>query len=386
MRKLSQLISYEYRLIFKDSGAFLILIGALIIYSLLYGFIYEPEVVRNIPVAVVDMDNSEASRDLIQKIDATPQANVDYQVTTLAEAKQMFLDSEISGVLYIPENYESDIIKSKQTFVSIYADGSYFLLYNNFVSAMANVVMNKSVEVKTFNLVNTGLDTHTAQNIAVPLQYNVTMLYNPYVGYASALLPAVLILILQQVILIGIGLISGTQSEFRKWHVYSKFSNIEVVSVKFLCYFLLYIPFAFYLLWVNYRFFGYPFNGSGLEQVMLLVPYVASSIFAGIAFGGLMRRRESSILYLAAFSILFLMISGISWPKEGMPMWFYYVGKILPSSSAIEAWTAMRTMGTTIYNVMPQWILLWVLTAVYGVLALFSVRYARKREQRNIKF
>lgn len=386
MKKLSQLISYEFSLIFKDSGAFLILIGALIIYSLLYGVIYEPEVVRNMPVAVVDMDNSNASRDLIRRVNATPQADVKYKVTTLAEAKHLFLDSKICGVLHIPENYEADIIKSKQTFVSVYADGSYFLLYNNFVSALANVVLDKSVEIKTLNLVETGLDTHTAQNIAEPLQYNVTMLYNPYIGYASALLPSVLILMLQQVILIGIGLISGTQSEFRKWHLYSNFSTREVVSIKFLCYFLLYIPFVFYLLWVNYRFFGYPFKGSNLEQVALLVPYVCSTIFAGIAFGGLMRRRESSIIYLAAFSILFLMISGISWPKEGMPMWFYYLGKILPSSSAIEAWTAMRTVGTTIYNVMPQWILLWVLTAVYGVLAMLSVRFARKREQRNIKF
>ena len=186
--------------------------------------------------------------------------------------------------------------------------------------------------------------------------------------------------------MIGIGLISGTQAEFRQWYLYSNFSTREVVSIKFLCYFLLYIPFVFYLLWVNYRFFGYPFNGTSLEQVMLLVPYVSSSIFAGIAFGGLMRRRESSILYLAAFSILFLMISGISWPKEGMPLWFYYVGKILPSSSAIEAWTAMRTTGTTIMNVMPQWILLWVLTVVYGLLAMLSLRFARKRELNQTEF
>ncbi len=382
MIRISQLIKHEFSLIFKDKGAVLILIGALIIYSLLYGTIYQPEVVRDIPIAVIDLDQSAESRELVRRVNATPQAHVAFEVNSLDQAKQLFLERKVSGVLHIPKDYEAKILRQQQSYVSIYADGSYFLLYNNFFSAIANVALNQSVEVKTHNLINNGVEPDMAQNIAQPLKSKVSMLYNPYLGYAAALLPAVLILILQQVILIGIGLIMGTHSEFKQWYLYRNFPTRTIVFVKSLCYCTLYIPLAFYLLWINYEIFGYPFKGIQLQQAMLLVPYICSSIFAAIAFGGLLRRRESSIVYLASFSILLLMMSGISWPKEGMPLWFYYVGKIFPSSSAIEAWTAMRSAGATIYNVMPEWITLWGLTAFYGILALISVRFARKRESR----
>lgn len=377
MRAFFRIIGLEYRSIFKDEGALLVLVGALVIYSALYGFIYAPEVVTEMPIAVVDRDNTPSSRSLINMFDATKQVSVGYDVQTLDQGRALFYEHKVLGVILIPEGFEQQTLSGKQSHVSIYADGSYFLLYSSMLTAAANVVIERGQEVQLANFAAMGVDLHQAQLLSKPVEYKVEMLHNPYGGYATALLPAVLIVILQQVILIGIGMVMGTRNEFRKWGQYEGMANFKILMGQFISYFVMYVPLVIYLLWVNYKFFGYPMNGTLMDEVLFLVPYMSSVIFAGIWFGGMMRRRESSIMYLAVFSVFFIMVSGISWPKEGMVGVLYYLGKILPSSSGIEGWVSLRTAGNGLVDVGMQWVTLWVLTLIYGTMAYFSVRTAR---------
>lgn len=380
MSGLWKIIKNEFKLIFKDEGVFLIFVGALVIYSALYGVIYAPEVIRQLPVAVVDNDNTQASRKLTRMLDATAQANVKYDAISLDAAKELFFEQKINGVLYIAQGFEANSLSQQQNHVSVYADGSYFMLYNNFLNASANVIFEQANQIQISNFEKAGLSQTQAKAQAKPLDYKIEQLYNPYAGYATALMPGVLILILQQVILIGISMVMGSQSEFGKYKVYANYSSITVTLGKLLTMFALYIPLVFYLLWFNYNLWGYPSNGSDWELILLLIPYLLSVIFAGISLGGLMRKRESSILYLAVFSVFFIMISGISWPREGMADWLYIAGKILPSSSAIDGWTAMRTAGASLNDVAADFVMLWVLTLFYGVTAFVSVRYAMKQQ------
>lgn len=380
MKGFWKIVKAEFLAIFKDEGAFLILVGALVIYSALYGSIYAPEVVRKIPVAVVDMDRTPMSQKMTRMINATPQASVDYVAPTLNVAKGLFYERKINGILYIPQGFEANALSGRQSNVSVYADGSYFMLYTNFLNACANVIFENSSQIQIHNFEMSGLEPSQAKAIAKPLDYKIEMLSNPYAGYATALLPAVLILLLQQVVLIGIGMVMGTQSEFGKFKAYKDYSSMTVTFAKLFSSVVLYIPLIFYLLWFNYRFWGYPMNGNDWDLILFLLPYLLSIIFAGIAFGGLMRKRESSVFYLAVFSVFFIMVSGISWPREGMSDWLFYFGKILPSSSAIEGWAAMRTSGASLIDVWQPFLMLWILTLVYGAMAFWSVRYALKRD------
>lgn len=379
IRRFFKIVGHEWRTIFHDEGVVLILMGAMVLYSALYGFIYGPEVVRDMPIAVVDRDQTTSSHALSRAVDATAAARVEYRVTTLEEAKALFMAHKVVGVLLIDDGYETQTLTGRQAHVSVYADGSYFLLYSGFLGAVADVVVDKGAVIETQNLVATGVSEYQAQGVAQNTHYKIERLYNPYNGYATALLPAVLIVILQQVLMIGIGMGMGTDNEFRRWGRYQGSSALTITMGKTLAYFLLYIPLGFYLLWANYRFFGYPINGGEWDVVLFLIPYILSVIFLGITFGGFMQRRESSILYLAVFSVFLIMVSGISWPKEGMPQWLYYSGEVLPSSSAINGFVRLRTAGVSLLDVRVEWITLWILTFVFATTAVWSVARARKK-------
>lgn len=394
MKRFWKITKTEFISIFRDGGAMLILFGAMLIYGTLYPLIYAPQVVRNFPVAVVDLDNTPPSRKLVRMLDATPQAEVLYSAQSLDEAKQLFLDRKIYGVLYIPEGYEKKILAGEQNHVSLYADGGYFLLYSDFLGAVGTVVGTAGAEVQIGTLMAGGLNQQQAEWTAMPVRYDVNMLYNPYGGYATAILPAVLILIAQQLLLVGIGMVGGTWYEKGTWRRFRDYSATRLTFAKATAYLFLYIPLMLYIFSFQYKFFNYPMNGNHWDLLLVFLPYLLSVIFLGLTLGALFRKRETSMMMLIVTSVFFLIISGISWPKEGMPGWIYALGRMVPSSSGIDALVRIRTMGATLSDVMPEAVTLWVLTGVYGLTAvLATIRRTRalqaaaeaEREEQNME-
>lgn len=350
----------------------LILFGAMLIYGTLYPLIYAPQVVRKFPVAVVDLDNTPPSRKLARMLDATPEADVRYSAQSLDEAKALFLDRKVYGVLYIPEGYQKRMLAGEQNHVSLYADGGYFLLYSDFLGAVGEVVVAAGAEVQVGTFMAGGMNQQQAEWMAQPVAYDVNMLYNPYGGYATAILPPVLILIAQQLLLVGIGMVGGTWYERGTWRKFRDYSATRLTFAKATAYLFLYIPLMLYIFSFQYKFFGYPMKGNHWDLLLVFVPYLLSVIFLGLTFGALFRRRETSMMMLIVTSVFFLIISGISWPAEGMPGWIYALGRMVPSSSGIDALVRIRTMGGTLSDVAPEMITLWVLTGVYGLTAVLA--------------
>lgn len=374
MKRFWKITKTEFVSIFRDGGAMLILFGAMLIYGTLYPLIYAPQVVREFPVAVADLDDTPPSRELTRMLDATPEADVRYGVRSLDEAKRLFLDRKIYGILYIPQGYEKRILAGEQNHVSLYADGSYFLLYSDFLGAVGEVVGAAGAEVQIGRLTGGGLSPKQAEWTAMPVEYRVDMLYNPYGGYATAILPPVLILIAQQLLLVGIGMVGGTWYERGTWRRFRDYPAVRLTFAKATAYLFLYIPLMLYMFSFQYKFFGYPMNGNHIDLLLVFLPYLLSVIFLGLTLGALFRRREDSMMMLIATSVFFLIISGISWPREGMPEWIYGLGRLIPSSSGIDALVRIRTMGGTLSDVAPELITLWVLTGIYGLTAVLATR------------
>lgn len=109
-RLLHQLASYwqqlltvmgnEYRTIFTDGGVILILVLALLIYSTVYSAAYAPQVLRNVPIGVVDECRTPLSRRLIDTFNSGPNTYVAYNPTSMEEARELFFDRDIYGIVY----------------------------------------------------------------------------------------------------------------------------------------------------------------------------------------------------------------------------------------------------------------------------------------------
>ena len=201
----------EIRLTFRDPGVLIFFIIVPLAYPLLYGFIYTNEVVREVPVIVVDDSRTSTSREYIRKVDGTAEVEVMGYCSDMEEAKEMMRLRKVYGVIYIPSSFSSDIVRGIQTQVTIYCDMSGLLYYKNILLANSAVSLDMNRDIK---IARAGNSTERQDEItAYPIKYADVALYNPTNGFAAFLIPAVLILLIQQTLLLGVCLSAGTQRE-----------------------------------------------------------------------------------------------------------------------------------------------------------------------------
>ena len=378
----------EYRAIFTDKGVILVLILALLIYSTIYSFAYAPQVLRNVPIGVIDQDKTPASRKLVETFDSGPNTYVAYEVGSMEEAKNLFFGRKIYGVVYIPANYEKQLFGGQQAVVAIYVDASYFLMYRQVFQELVTGIGQTGAMVQFQRLIAKGADIPQARATSQPVIYQSHNLFNPYLGYGSFVMPAIIIVIIQQTLLIGIGMIGGTWREFGLYRKLipancKRMYTLPIVLGKALVYISIYAVTLLYIMTVHYKLFHYPSNGSTEAVVGLLVPYLLACIMLGIAISTLFRYREQSLLLLFWTSIPILLLSGASFPREAIPEWLYTLGQVFPSSSGVNAFIRIRTMGASLRDVMPELRILWAQVFVYGGLACIGIHVILTRQKQD---
>ena len=384
-REFSSVLQNEYKCIFRDGGVMLVLIFALIIYATLYSLAYKNQVLRNVPVAVVDHSQTSSSRRLIELFDAAPNLFVGYTPGSMDEAKDLFYARKVYGIVYIPHDYEQKLLGGEQAIVGIYADASYFLMYRQVFSDVVAGLLGTGSQVEFMRLLAKGATLPQAEATTEPIIFQTKNLFNPYLGYGTFIMPAIIIIIIQQTLLVGIGMMGGTWREFGLYRSLvipgeKKLSVVPIVLGKAVAYFSIYCVTIFYVLGFHYKLFEYPMKAPITDILIFMVPYVLSCIFLGIATSTLFRYRENSILFLLWSSIPILLVSGASLPKEALPEWLYTFGKILPSSNGVEGFLRLQTMGASLEDIAPQITMLWILTAIYFVLACHGIRRIVRKE------
>jgi len=374
MKNLFQVWLNEYRVIFSDIGILLIFFGAIIIYPFFYPLPYANEVLKDVPVAVVDMNHSQLSRKLTRMMDSSELILVVSKGSSFDQAKASLLKGETGGIVHIPNNFEKQILRGEQASISVYSDASYFLIYKQVLSGIYNTAGTFSAGIEIKRMQAKGIMREQALSARDPLSLVSFPLFNATGGYATYVVPAVLVLILQQTLLIGVGLLSGTIRERGS----DKSLNLKTGSIvslvlgKAFAYFSIYMMHAVYLFGILFRFYHFPQRGNPLDLVLFIIPYLFASIFLAQAISGFFKNREISMIILLFSSMPALFLSGFSWPKSSIPDWLNHLAMLLPSTSGIEGFLRINQMGASLKDVGLSFGVLLGLTAVYFILAVIS--------------
>jgi len=387
---IAEIFTEEIRHIFKDSGVIIIFFGAGILYPILYGFIYRNEVLRDIPIAVVNQSNSALSRDLVRKIDATPDLKVAYKANTMNEAKDLFAKNEVHGIVYIPASFSKDLCKGKQTHVFAYSNIATMLYFRGVYSAVNFVCLDFDEKIQVANLEAKGLTEQQAKATAIPILREGHPLYNSNNGFASFLLPAALILIIQQTLVIGIGMLAGTAREENKYHQLIPYQRkyhgtLRIVTGKALAYFIIYLFIGIYnLVLIPYLFQlpNYFTIGSALQ---FLVPFLLASVFFGMGISVFFWVRETSLLIYLCTSIPLLLISGFSWPASNIPIFWKMISYFFPSTFGIQGFLKMNSMGASISQINFECMGLCIEAGIYFIFTFFVYRWQIRQSERKMR-
>lgn len=358
----------ELRTIVKDPGVIIFFFLVPLGYPLLYSFIYTNEVVREVPVAVVDNSRTTLSREYLRHLDATADVKIVSYCANMNEAKQLVKHRDAYGIVSIPRDFSTKLNRGEQVQVSAFADMSGMLYYKCVLTANTNVslAMNAAIKVE-----RAGGTTEEQDKVAErPIHYEEVSLFNPQNGFATFLIPAVLILIIQQTLLLGVGMAAGTAREHNRFRHLVPMERhhtglLRIVWSKSLAYLLVYIPISVYVLGVVPHIFNLNQIGAPWDIAAFTLPFLLACIFFAMTVSALVRHREACIVIIVFSSLPLLFISGLSWPGSAVPPVWKAISYIFPSTFGIDGFVAINNMGAHLVDVRHEWDMLWVQAVIY---------------------
>ncbi|MGN0221473.1 MAG: ABC transporter permease [Prevotella sp.] len=371
----------------KDQGVLIFFVLVPLLYPLLYSWIYNNEVVREVPVAVVDHCDSRTSREFIRLCDASADVNVMSHATDMEQARTLMNRQKVKGIYYIPSDFEERLHRHQQATVHVYCDMGLMLYYKAVYQTATAVSQQMNGRLLVITAGNT--TRHEDELATAPLKIEEVNMFNTTGGYGNFILPGVLILILQQTMVLGIGLAAGTAREHNNYgHLipYRRkgYSIPVLLAGKALCYYMIYVVLAAYLLLLVPRFFHFVTLAGWRELCAILLPYIPACIFFGITVSCLIRYRENVLLLVVFMSVPLLFVSGVSWPQSNIPWFWQSLSALFPSTFAIRAFVRANTMGATVDDISIECTALWMQLAAYLVLACGVYRFQMVTAHKNI--
>ena len=372
----------ELLLVFRDEGVviFFLLLNA--VYPVLYALIYNPEVVRNERVVVVDDNRTHTSRELVRRLDATQEIAIAGYAANMQEAQEAMHRKDCYGILYVPRDFGQSVKHGEQAHVLLYCDISVMMRYKAMFTALSNVTQamgNERMVAVVEPVVNMG--GSIVENRQVPVG-------NPAMGIASAVLLFILPLVLQQSMILGIAMLHGGSIERRRRNGGRDPMAIEAspgatIVGKMMCHQIIYVLPVIYVLHYVPLMFGFPQYGNLLHIICLAVPFVIAVSFMGQTLSAVVNERESVFLLFVFSSVVFVFLTGVSWPRYLMSRLWWLVGDCVPGTWMVNGYVLMQTNGSTLYQVQHPYWMLWIQVPVMFILAYLVERYVNRRRYRS---
>lgn len=368
----------EFKLVLKDPGIILFIAFLPFAYPIIYSLIYNPELVKEVPMVVVDHDRTALSREMVRNLDACDQVWIRGYAADLNEARHAMDSHDCFAILEIPEGFEQKVGRIETANAVMYADMSLLLRYRGFLIAATNVMQDMGAEIMTkdINLIAPLAETIVSGDL-LPI-HNVSM-GNIRNGFDSFIMPGVLILILHQCIVLALGMAGGARRERPRIVGYDPHNNSRFIPATMigtmLCYFtLLIIPAVFMLHYVP-LIFKFPLAGNLWEEMAFILPMMIACFGVGFVFQALVTERESVFVSWVVTSLIFLLLSGLIWPRYDMPGFWKFISACCPSTWGVEGFVKMNANGATIGQVGHEYIMLWILAGVWLVLGYAAQRW-----------
>ena len=394
MKRLNDILRitrYEYQSILHSLPILVVLGGGIFLYGMLYNYMYSPNVLREIPVVVVDESQTPLSRHYIRLLDATPQVRVQGVITQMPEARKRMKETEVAGILSLPADFDAKVGRGEEAVFVSFNNTMAFLSYAALKEAFSGAMLALDDSVRPYQMVflNPNVVQPVINTPSIQVQGNA--LYNETGGYATYLIPAVLMVIIFQTMFMAISMRCGKENEQRMRpllgvirHDSSRGIAINIVIGKSAVYVGFYALFSIFLLGLLPLVFDLPHLASPLLLIQLMIPYLFATAFFGLACSPFCKDSDAPLLLIAFFSVGLLFLSGIAWPLELMPWPWRLLHCLLPAPVGVLAFVKATSMGADISDISREKMLLWGQCAVYFIVACWvyqrRIHYANFRQ------
>jgi ABC-2 type transport system permease protein len=363
----------EWQRVLAMRGAFILFVLAPIVYGFYYPQPYLNQILRKIPISVVDADQSELSRRIVQTLDASGAVKVALRANTLVDARAALDRGDAFAVVGIPPGAERDVLKGSSVHIPIYADATYLFIFRTMGSGIAVAISTLSSELAAGGARSDGSLVKATLAAASPADVLLQPIFNPVGGYASYIVPAAFVLILQQMLLIGSAMLTVVALRQATGGAFA------TVLGRGIAHLTLFLPALGLYFIVLPRFYGFSALGQPQQLFALASIFILATSFMGQAVGSWFKHPETPTLIFLGTSLPQLFLTGFSWPREAIPEHVLAAGYIFPSDLAIDGIVRIGQLGASLWEVTRAWRGLWILAAIYFTLAVISAFWIKRR-------
>jgi ABC-2 type transport system permease protein len=365
----------EWHRVLAIRGAFILLIAAPVIYGIYYPQPYLNQILRKLPIAVVDADQSELSRRIVETLDASGTLSVVARPRTLADARRAIDRGDAYAAVGIPPGTQRDVLKGITTHIPIYADATYLFVFRSLSSGTAAAINMLSSELAAGGARTDGSLVKATLAGTSPADVLLQPIFNPVGGYASYIVPAAFLLITQQTLLVGAALLTSIA-------LAQGAGTFASVLGRGIAHLTIYLPALVLYVIVLPHIYGFSTLGDPLQLLALSSVFLLATSFLAQAVGAWFKRPETPSLIFLATSLPLFFITGFAWPREAIPEAVLVVGRVFPVDFAINGIVRLNQLGASLTEVAQNWHGLWFLAVVYFALAVVSAHVVRHKRSR----
>lgn len=342
LKRLRPIIKKEFIQIRRDpiSLTLLLLLPAFILVMFGYALNFD---VKHLSLAVVDLDRSQASRELIRKITSSEYFDLRYQLESISEVDPLFDREKVKMAVVIPPNFARDLAAANSPAIQVLADGTNSSTAQTGLSYLNNILLQYSLQLNLELLQKDGL-----QQITFPLDSRLRVWYNPELKSSRFLVPGLMAFILMIIIVLAtaLSIVREKEKGTMEQLLLSPLEPAEMIIGKIIPYLFLSLLGAHLVLLAGRVLFGIDIKGSYPLLLVVLMIFLFCGLSQGILISTVATSQQVAFL-LAGLSTLLptFILSGFVFPIRNMPPVIQAITYIIPARYFLAGLRALILKG-----------------------------------------
>ncbi|SDC90402.1 ABC transporter permease [Niabella drilacis] len=375
MKEFLRLLKREFRLFISNSTLRSVFFLAPVFYAALLGFVYKSGKVENTPVIVIDRDNTPLSGQLVEMLGDNKSIKVLRFVQEPGNIKNEVIRHDAAAVVMIPAKFEAAMLQKKYPEVNVYVNTGNMMTANFATKALQLTIGTFSAGAAIKGLQKMGMSPGRAATQYEPFKTNYITLFNTTSNYLIFMWPAMLAVVLQQVILLAMAV--SFAAEFQRGSFKKEYTAMRrwafptmLIKVIPIWSFSILIVCIYYIMHMIFRV---PLPERIFNFILLSAVFVSSASFLGVFISILIPDALKATQILMVLASPAFIISGFTWPMSAMPGFVQFIANIIPLTPFLQAFKILliqKGPATLIAPYMNHLLLLLLVYALLGWIAL----------------
>jgi len=334
LRQLVFIMKREIRCMWRDKSLRLILLIGPLLGVLLFAGVYSHQRVDNIPTAIVDLDKTQASQQVIDKLENTQDLQIVSYPDTYAQLEEEIRKGDVIVGIVIPENYGRDLALGRQTKVAAFIDGTNMAYATNASTAILTVTRTIGAEAGIKTLVSRGVQVTQAEEAYQSIDFHEEAWFNPTLNYAYFLVLAFALNMWQQFCTLGATMNIIGETGKKSW-LQIKASGISTFKLFFgksLVHIAVFMLIVLPIYGVVFGVLKFPLASEWWMLILLTLVFAVALHSLGTFMSSIANNAVNASRFGMMVALPSFVISGYTWPLESMPEFFQPLAWILPQT------------------------------------------------------